>query len=271
MAAIRLLSTDFDGTLIGHPSDGRCSPALAAALSDYKQAGGLWAVNTGRSRDHADEGLALFDAPVDPDFLLTNEREVFRRDDAGGWVDFGDWNRVCHERHAALFLKSAGIFDRILAHVEDSPDVTIIHDSGDPVGLVTTDEAVMEIVTERLHAVRTEFPDFNYQRNTIYLRFCHVDYHKGSALAELSRLLGLIRTDVLAAGDHYNDIPMLDGIHAAHVACPANAIPPVQEMITNVGGYIAKASWGDGIAEAIRYFHEGHAKQKPAAPESAAG
>ena len=34
-------------------------------------------------------------------------------------------------------------------------------------------------------------PDFSYQRNTIYLRFAHRDYHKGSTLGELCRVLGI--------------------------------------------------------------------------------
>ncbi len=254
MPGIQLLSTDFDGTLIGHPSDGRCCPDLADALAAFKRAGGQWAVNTGRSLDHALEGLAIFSAPVPPDYLLTNEREVFHRDGADRWVDFGDWNRICRARHAELFSRSRGIFDRILSHVDDSPDVTIIRESGDPVGLVTSDESIMDEVVGRLCAVRAEFPDFNYQRNTIYLRFCHADYHKGSALGELSRLIGLRRHQVFAAGDHFNDLPMLDGAYAGKVACPANAIAQVRAAVRRNGGCVAAAKWGSGIAEAMRHF-----------------
>ena len=89
MSHLRLLSTDFDGTLIEHPSDGRCSTAFAEVLILNQKAGGLWALNTGRSLDHAREGLALFAAPVLPNFLLTNEREIFLRTRDGAWVDIG--------------------------------------------------------------------------------------------------------------------------------------------------------------------------------------
>src|SRR5260221_9574501 len=106
MAGIRLISTDFDGTLIGHPSDGRCVPALARILSDFKSSGGLWAVNTGRSLAHTIEGLEIFRAPVEPDFLLTHEREIYHRNATGKWQDFGDWNQISRERHAELFHRS---------------------------------------------------------------------------------------------------------------------------------------------------------------------
>jgi HAD superfamily hydrolase (TIGR01484 family) len=262
---IRLISTDFDGTLVGHPGDGSCVPELASALSDFKASGGLWAINTGRSLEHVLEGVALLGAPVEPDYLLTHEREIYQRDALGNWRDFGDWNRICRERHAELFLRSGPVFDRILALVEGARDVTLIYEREDgPAGLVTSDEAVMDRVTASLDAIGAEFPDFHYQRNTIYLRFCHRAYDKGSALGELSRLLEISAAEVFAAGDHYNDLPMLNGRPAKHVGCPINAIPEVKRAVRNAGGHISAKPWGAGVAESLRIAMN-DVKTKPAA------
>jgi hydroxymethylpyrimidine pyrophosphatase-like HAD family hydrolase len=251
MNRIRLLSTDFDGTLIGHPSDGRCSPKLAEALCDYSRAGGLWAVNTGRSLPHAIEGLEQFACPVAPHFLLTNEREVFRKDETGEWCDFGNWNQICHDVHAALFSEASGIFDAIITKIPTTADVTVIHESGLPVGLITSDEGVMESVVAALAPVREEFADFSWQRNTVYLRFCHQSYHKGAALAELCRLTGISSSETMAAGDHFNDLSMLCGKYSAFVACPDNAIPIVKETVRAAGGFVSAQKFGDGIADAL--------------------
>jgi hydroxymethylpyrimidine pyrophosphatase-like HAD family hydrolase len=251
-ANIRLLSTDFDGTLVGHPSDGRCVPALAHALADFKAAGGVWAINTGRSLAHSIEGVAAFQPPVPPDFLLTHEREIYRRDAAGEWIESGDWNRICRERHAELFHHSGGVMAQIRAMLDGARDVTWINEEECSVGLITSDEAVMERVTGGFEALRAEFPDFNYQRNTIYLRFCHIDYHKGASLGELCRQLGLGADEVFAAGDHFNDLSMLDPKYARHLACPANAIPQVKAAVTRAGGCVSALRYGDGIAEALR-------------------
>ena len=59
----------------------------------------------------------------------------------------------------------------------------------------------MDRITEFVEQVGSRQPEFNYQRNTIYLRFCHADYHKGAALAELSRLINIPREEIFAAGD----------------------------------------------------------------------
>ncbi len=248
---IRLISTDFDGTLISHPSDGRCIPELADALDQFKARGGIWAVNTGRSLAHTVEGLELFAAPVEPDFVLTLERDIHLPDGHGGWQPLEPWHTICRERHAELFHSSGGIFDLILDGVRDSPDVTVIREDDHPVGLITSDEAAMDLVAAGLETVQRAFPDFSYQRNTIYLRFCHVDYHKGAALAELTRHLDLTVPEVFAAGDHYNDLSMLSATFAGSVACPANAIFGVKHLVQQRGGFVSEHDGGRGTAEAL--------------------
>jgi hydroxymethylpyrimidine pyrophosphatase-like HAD family hydrolase len=251
---MRLLSTDFDGTLISHGSDGRCSAEFAKVLISHKHSGGYWAVNTGRSLWHAIEGIEKFHAPIEPDFLLTNEREIFHRTPEGRWVPEHGWNQGCLKKHEELFVRAHGLFEKIRELTARHPGINLIEENGWPAGVVTLDESVMEEFVLFLDAERPAFPDFSYQRNTIYLRFSHLDYHKGATLKELCRLLAIAREQVFAAGDHYNDIPMLDGDSAAYNCCPANAIPEVRQTVLKAKGYIASSSAADGIAEAWHHF-----------------
>ncbi len=257
MSFLRLFSTDFDGTLIGHPSDGRCLPAFAEVLRRHRAAGGLWAVNTGRGLDHALEGLEKFSAPHEPDFLLTSEREIFLRGRDGGYFPHAEWNDLCYARHDRLFEVSAAVVRSICRFAEHSPDVEVIVEDGRPVGLITSGEHVMEDVAAFIGREAADHPDFSFQRNTVYLRFCHRDYHKGSALGELCQMLGIDRSEVFAAGDHFNDIPMLDGRYAAFPCCPSNAIPEVKRIVAEAGGYVAVRPAADGISEAWEIFSNG--------------
>jgi len=254
MSCVRLLSTDFDGTLIGHPSDGRCSPSFATALVEHHRTGGLWAVNTGRGLEHAIEGLEIFDAPVMPDFFLCLEREIYHQVD-GNWIPHGDWNGLCRQRHAEL-SRAAGSLFAVIEQMAGKSDnhITVLYEGEFPAGLVTSSEEVMEKVAGEIEREMVRHPDFSYQRNTIYLRFCHRDYHKGSALGELCRLEKILREDVFAVGDHYNDISMLDGTYAGMTACPANAIDRVKDVVRRAQGYVAANSWADGAAEALNHF-----------------
>jgi hydroxymethylpyrimidine pyrophosphatase-like HAD family hydrolase len=254
MRRVRLMTTDFDGTLIRMGSEGRCTPRFATALEEHDRRGGWWAVNTGRSLDHAIEGLEFFDAPLAPNFLLTNEREIYRRTADGDWIAHGDWNSVCHRRHAELFGQALEIFAFVEQLAQQTEGITILYEEKVPAGLVTSSEEVMEFVVNRMHSELQRLPDFGFQRNSIYLRFCHVDYHKGSALGELCRLEEIRPDAVFAAGDHFNDISMLDGSYAKMTACPANAIEPVKELVRCSRGYIANNCWADGIAEALEFY-----------------
>ena len=78
-------------------------------------------------------------------------------------------------------------------------------------------------------------------------------------MAELARLLEVPREKIFAAGDHHNDVSMLDGRFAAMPSCPANAISEVQNAVRNAGGYIAQKSHGAGVHEALLHFVNGDA------------
>jgi len=252
---MKLISTDFDGTLIEPNTEGQCPRSFAEALDEHASQGGLWAINTGRSLQHILHGIEHFRPPVAPDFLLTNERDVFCRDGAG-WVAHGTWNEKCRRQHTQLFQEADKIFSFVEELNSEIPHFTILYEGDFPAGLITSTEEVMERVACELEQAATQHPDFGFQRNTIYLRFCHRAYHKGSALEELCRLEGLAREDVLAAGDHFNDLSMLDGKYAALTACPDNAIELVKTAVRASGGYVARANWAEGVAEAMRHFRK---------------
>src|SRR5256886_11613718 len=51
-----------------------------------------------------ESGLTNFEFQIRPDFILTTERDVFRRGGNGDkWEPFGDWNDRCARDHAELF------------------------------------------------------------------------------------------------------------------------------------------------------------------------
>jgi HAD superfamily hydrolase (TIGR01484 family) len=262
---IRLLSTDFDGTLAGgHPADvSVCVPSLARELKAAVNAGALWAVNTGRPLDAALDGIQKLGAPVTPHYILTSERHVYKPDGQGGWHDYGDWNALCREHHDLLFRESGEFFSRIEKLVERHEGVAFQQTvDGVPGGLVaSTEEGLDELMLE-LDALPDRPEDFHYQRSNIYLRFCHRRYDKGSALAELSRLLDMPTSGILAIGDHQNDLSMLFGNVAAMVACPANAHESVKETVRKAGGHVSSLEAGEGTAEAIHLYRIGKLKPR---------
>ena len=252
---IRLLSTDFDGTLVAHGSDPVLDRSCMEYIGSLQENGVIWAINTGRSVDLLESGLTDFEFPIHPDFILTSERDVFRPSANGGkWEPYGDWNERVAREHAELFQSAESVLAEVVDFVNQKTRARLLYHSAGLEGLVAENEEELDRVTKFIDRARAKQPKFHYQRNTVYLRFCHADYHKGAALAELSRLLEIPREEIFAAGDHHNDISMLDGRYARYPSCPANAIPEVKETVRQADGYVARNECGAGVHEALQYF-----------------
>jgi len=250
---ICLWSTDFDGTLIS--KEPHCPPELNAALIAHKANGGLWVVNTGRDFDYACEGLEEFGVSVTPDFLMTNEREVFRATANGQWEDYGDWNRRCTTIHNRLFAEASEFFSRTEEHFIQRRDFEIIRDYAERfVGIVAPSQEELAEAIAEIRNFANGHPDISFQYNSVFLRFCHVSYDKGIALAELCRLENLTPAEVFAVGDQPNDISMLNSRYAAVLACPANAADEVKAAVLRGNGFVASRPCGLGVVDAIRHF-----------------
>src|SRR6266446_6657540 len=177
---IQLLSLDFDGTLVSRAGEPVLDAQCMELIRELQDAGAVWAINTGRSVDLLESGLADFSFPIRPDFILTEERDVFRPGQNGDkWEAFGDWNERCAREHRELFSSASSVLAEVIVFVNQKTQSRVIYEPEGPAGLIAQSEEEMDRVTEFIERARKHQPKFHYQRNTVYLRFCHADYHKG--------------------------------------------------------------------------------------------
>lgn len=253
-----ILSLDFDGTTVDPIGNPAVHHSLVDALQRLRETGAVWVVNTGRTLEFTEEGLHWCGIPFPPDYLIVEETCLLEPE-GDEWVDLNDWNIrrafACREMvyHAPQFFKS------VQAFVETETSANFIEKSHAPHEIIATTEAEMDGICEVIESHRESHPDtdIHYERNTIYLRFAHRDFNKGTSLAELGRHLEIPSQQIFAAGDNYNDLPKLDDEIAAHLACPANSIESVKEAVRSQGGYVAKSEYGEGVAEALNHFFPG--------------
>src|SRR5438552_17407403 len=101
---IRLLSIDFDGTLVSRVSEPVLDERCMQLIGDLQKGGVVFSINTGRSVDLLESGLTDFEFPVRPDFILTTEREVFRwANNVEKREQFGDWEDRCELDRAHFY------------------------------------------------------------------------------------------------------------------------------------------------------------------------
>ena len=247
-----LLSFDFDGTL-HHPGDfPPIPPEFFRAIERLRtEHCALWAINTGRGMAHFVEGLLGAGFPFLPDFAVVRESEIFVPNDFGRWIAMEPWNRDCEKNHKRFFRKAKRTLAKFRKHIEHETGAEWMHHDIEPAALIARNEEEMDWICSQLDDLRKALPDLGWQRNTIYLRFGHRAYHKGSALAEIGRRFAIQPERTFAIGDGHNDLQMLDPNVAGAIACPANAIDEVKRHVAACGGHVATRPHGLGVVEAL--------------------
>lgn len=248
---IQLISTDFDGTIFSEFEQTPVPTALQALLGRLQAAGATWVINTGRDMSGLMECLGRAHLSVKPDYLVLVEREIYQHV-GSRYVPVEPWNETCRREHEALFATVRKDLPELLGWINERFDATLYEDAFSPLCLIAGSNADADAIVTYLEAYCRSVAHLSVMRNDVYARFSHDAYHKGSALSEVARRLGLGPEKVVAAGDHFNDLPMLRREHAHHILAPANAIPAVQAAVLAQGGFVTRGSRGDGILEGLR-------------------
>jgi hypothetical protein len=268
-----ILSFDFDGTL----HDPASTPAVPAEFFELIRElrvrhRVLWGINTGRSLGHLQEGIVESKFPFLPDWVVAREREIYLADrSGGGWLPHAPWNRLCDQEVHGLFRRAARLMARIRHEVEEHTGAQWMEWQGEPAGVIARTEEEMAWIVERVTPLAAEEPHLSWQRNSIWLRFGHRDFHKGSSLSEVARIHRLPTGCCFAMGDSHNDLEMLDAAHAGMTACPANSVAEIRAKVFSVGGYVTTAVHGQGVIEALRHYFTKTVSEPIVAEQGVAG
>ncbi len=250
-----MLSFDFDGTL-HTPSEVPPVPAeFFEVIRQLRRDHAIvWGINTGRSLAQMEEGFAESAFPFLPDWLVAREREIYFPTASGRWQPHAEWNLAGEQQIADLFAESRHLLDAVRRLVEDHTGGQWLAFDGEPAGIISRTEEEMDWLVGKITTLVAGEPRLGWQHNSIYLRFGHRDFQKGSSLTEVARHHEVRAPQCFAIGDSHNDLTMLSPAHAGMAACPANAVAAVKTHVANRGGYVATAAHGAGVIESLRHF-----------------
>lgn len=250
---IRLISTDFDGTIHEDFAHSPIPNALQDRLLELQSRGVTWVINTGRDLASLMESMGRAHLRVRPDFVVTVEREIHRHV-GGHYESVEPWNGRCIQDHALIFEQQAAALARLSSRLEKTYDAMFYRDIWSPICVIARSNAQMDAIQSELEQFSVAVPELVAVRNDVYVRLSHRAYSKGTALQEIQRLLGLGPEHSFAAGDHLNDLSMLRREVAHWLATPSNGLPQVRAQVAAEGGFLATLSCGDGVLEALDRF-----------------
>ncbi|MDB6125422.1 MAG: Haloacid dehalogenase domain protein hydrolase type 3 [Pedosphaera sp.] len=249
---IKLISTDFDGTLFAEFENPPIPAHLQTLIGELQSQGARWVINTGRDMSSLMEALARSRVSIKPDYLVLVEREIHLHHEMQ-YVGVEEWNVECHRAHEQLFVQVRKDLPRLISWVESQFKATIYEDAYSPFCLIAGNNGDADAIHAFMEEYCKEVPHLQVVRNDVYARFCHSTYNKGTALAEISRRLQISAENIFAAGDHLNDLPMLKKQYARFLAAPVNAIPAVKEAVRSQNGFVSELPQGHGIAEGLKF------------------
>ncbi len=253
--AIQLISTDFDGTFFAEFESPPVPWELQALMADLQRQGAKWAINTGRDMSSLMEALGRAGLEIEPDYLVLVEREIHIRDESR-FHAHADWNSACQLDQAMVFEHVKRDLPKLREWINSRFRAILYDDAYSPLCLIAHSNGDMDQIHAFLEAYCRTVPHLALVRNDVYARFSHDGYNKGTALAELTRGLGLTAANVFAVGDHLNDLPMLQPRYAHFIAAPANAVPAVKTAVQSLGGFVSAQPHGWGVADAMKHYLE---------------
>lgn len=254
---IQIISTDFDGTFYADFENPPVPEDLQILIGRLQRQGTKWVINTGRDLSSLMETLGRARLSIWPDFVVVVEREVYVHE-ASRYLPLQPWNSECKRTHDELFAMVEPDLSELFDWVNGRFNASVYSDPYSPFCLIADNNTDADFIEEFLKQYCERIPELMLVRNDVYARFSHAAFSKGTALAEIGRVLGINAEHILAAGDHLNDLPMLSLKHARCLVAPSNAIEQVKKQVRQQGGYVSDEPHGYGVVRGLEYFLDQH-------------
>lgn len=254
---IRLLSLDFDGTILDYTEEGPVlHPAVTGILNELAHRGIAWVANSGRSLD---ELKAIVGASTHrglthlPQAFLCLESLIFEC--RGPMVrPLQSWNDrmigILRELHTRVRVVLEPRLPEIRARFTDEIYLEELYAAFS----LREEERMPEELCGQLRVWLDGVEGATLTRNGRWVAVHSAHAGKGNILRAYAARAGFDLDEILAVGDHFNDLSMLDGTAAAFVGCPADAIEEVKAAVRTAGGHVAASGGPPGTAEVIRKF-----------------
>lgn len=262
MAAIRLLATDLDGTLIGTGREFPLFVPFRERIDAIRRRNGcVWAICTGRTG----RSFRRFFAPMrmvglQPDYVIVRHAYI-GGPRARGFISHFFWNVGIAYEQWAQRLRVRRTLDRwhraILRGIQGVE--TLMRGSDRLwVSFVSEDGAAQAEQLLKAQPVSSRYLRVFRRRKEVDVR--SVPFTKGLALSELAGHLGIRREEILAIGNGHNDASMLDGTVAQHTGCPVNSEPEIVQAVHEAGGHIASQPGLGGVIEILDAVETGQVR-----------
>jgi hypothetical protein len=197
-----------------------------------------------------------------PQFIISADKFIHRLD-AGRYIPVSDWNEAILRRwrrilpeivkrlpHLSVALEAQGLCHAPIGDVQSCEERGYVAMQFSDVPAAV---AAMDVMARMFKDIK----EASINRAACYSAVTLRDTGKGEALRRVASEVRVHPSEVLAVGDSYNDISMLDGRYGFQSAAVANAEPVVKIAVEAAHGCIAQGEGADGFGEIMALVLEG--------------
>lgn len=248
-----LIALDFDGTSAVYEPHMAMHPGVMDELGHLCQQGCGWVLNSDRYTDTLLEIAHALPCRLRPDGILSAQRFIHTRTDNGNYEPLHQWNDFRMKLHDELWREISPCFESWQQEIES--EFTICERYVDEhVFAYRVPAGENSALHERMHDYIRPWPNAQLSGNHEWSFILHAEFSKSSLLEHYCELRGIETQKIIAIGDGFNDISMLDAGLTPHTGCPADAGPDVIAAVRAGGGYVAGSSGPEGTIEILRYY-----------------
>ncbi len=261
---IRLLATEFDGTLYGSSVTPEQYELFAVQLKQLRDRGAIWIVCSGRSRRLFQPPYRTFSSyDLRPEFAVLSNQLVYRA--IGDRLIFDLWLT------SRAFLR--GLWCRISLPYElrriaklvnnHFPHVRALRVRAHRLDIMVSDDSVAHDVAAFMREETIDEPliQVDEDRNVVEARISSLD--KVVAVAEVQIARGISPQETLVIGAGLHDRSLMNESVGTLTGCPANATTRALRHVSQAGGHIARTPLLGGAAECIAAHLSGEILSTP--------
>lgn len=254
---IKMIAMDYDWTLVDHSQqEAVIGGETIKLINQFINSGGYAGIVSGRQcwefqGEFRQMGL-LWSQPF-PNYIVSREAYIYEVN-GSNYESVSEHNDRMRKKIMMLTRKMSAYMEEILSLYErNNIKVTNFFVYGDfAVEIHTTkDDAqkAMKLMIEFIE--KNEIEDAAVHRNGVMVTVYSKYAGKGNTLLAASQHFGIKPDEVLAIGDSYNDVSMIDGKLGFIGACVGNAETEIKEIVKRGGGYIGAGTAYKGIADIL--------------------
>jgi len=250
-----LVVLDLDGTSVRYEPRLEMEPGLMQYIASLRQDGVAWAMNSDRYTEAMIDIAAMLVPEQRPAAILSCQRFIHLLDGDEQYRPCSPWNNSQMLLHRDLWEKISPLFHQWQRLIDARFSVVdrVINDLVFAY-MVPSDETPH--LRRCIEELVSPWPDAQLSGNKEWTFILHEAFSKAGILKKCAELLGVNRQNIIAVGDGYNDITMLNGSVAAKVGCPADASSEVIDTVRRAGGFIAPGDNTAGTLQVLRHYLE---------------